>query len=757
MKHIAHARKVAAGWDVHPLEEHLRKVGVRAAESAAKFGAPEWARTAGIWHDLGKYRTAFQEYIKTKSGYDPEAHIEGGGLGRVDHSTAGALYAADHLSDGGRILAYLIAGHHAGLPDWSGNESGAATLEARLDNAKIKKYLDDALSAPIPGDILAVPDNLLESKPLGGRRGLHLWVRMLFSCLVDADFLDTEGFMDPSRADLRRGGWSMGALKEKFDAWMNNMEVSGRLDSKVNLCRERVLKDCRSAAADAPGVYTLTAPTGAGKTLAGMAFALEHATTHKKDRIIVALPYTSIIEQTADQYRKIFGDAVLEHHSNLDPDKPANEDQRSRLAAENWDVPVVVTTNVQLFESCFSSRTSRCRKLHNMVNTVIILDEAQMLPPDILQPIIDTVRLLTEHYGATVVLSTATQPALGTVKDAFGATILRGLDDTREIISDVDELFSDLERVKVDIPADLASKRSWEDLATEIQTHDQVLAVVNRRQDARDLHRLLPEGAVHLSARMCPAHRFRVIRDIKTALKGRKKPLRVVSTQLVEAGVDIDFPVVYRALAGIDSIAQAAGRCNREGNLPEGRVVVFVPPTDPPPGLLRRGAEAAVRVLGQGKADGISRAHHAPYFKHYYAKTNPDSRGITNLLTQDAGECMIQFRTAARRFRFIQNDTVPVIVNYACDDHEDAAGRESLSWTISKLREEGPQRWIMRRLQPYVVQVYEHELVELDAKNAVEEVYQGYWRIISPDGYDDTVGLKSTDEMPTISPERYYT
>ena len=320
----------------------------------------------------------------------------------------------------------------------------------------------------------------------------------------------------------------------------------------VNRIRAEVLRQCRDKAPKPPGLFSLTVPTGGGKTLSSLAFALEHAARHGKRRVIYAIPYTSIIEQTANIFRDIFSDAVVEHHSNLDPDR---ETVKSRLATENWDAPVIVTTNVQFFESLFAAKISRCRKLHNIVNSVVVLDEAQLLPPEFLQPILDVMNLLVRHYGVTFVLSTATQPALGTLQ-TFQRTI-RGLDRVHELIDDPDALYRDLERVTVAMPRDFHQTQDWDDIAQQMQQHPSVLMVVNSRADARELHRRMPTGTLHLSALMCGEHRSWVIADIKRRLQ-TGEAVRVVSTQLVEAGVDVDFPVVYRALAGLDSIAQAA-------------------------------------------------------------------------------------------------------------------------------------------------------------------------------------------------------
>ena len=455
---LAHVRQDKHGnWYEHHLEEHLRAVGEMAAGYASTFDASCWARLAGVWHDLGKYSTEFQRYIRSASGYERgEAHIEGA-PGKVNHSTAGASHACDRLGPQGRPLAYLIAGHHAGLPDWYGDQNAAASLSNRLSD---RRHVDALAWKAIPEDILQ-PNLHPVGKIPGGPEGAHLWLRMLFSCLVDADFLDTEAFMNPDQAASRGGNESLDALLRRFDAHMARFD--GASPTAVNRVRAKVLRQCRERASFAPGIFTLTVPTGGGKTLASTAFALNHAIHHCKRRVIYAIPYTSIIEQTAEIYREVFGDNVIEHHSALDPDK---ETAKGRLAAENWDAPLVVTTNVQLFESLFAARTSRCRKLHNLVESVIVLDEAQLLPPELLQPVLDVMNLLVTQYGVTLVLCTATQPALERVK-SFGRE-LRGLVGVREIMNDPDALYAALDRVKVVLPADLHAHRSWDEIAREV-------------------------------------------------------------------------------------------------------------------------------------------------------------------------------------------------------------------------------------------------------------------------------------------------
>ena len=730
---LAHVRQLPDGkWEEHFLDEHSHGVANLAGKFAKHFDSADWASLAGLWHDLGKYSTEFQQYIKSVSGYD--AHIEA--PGRVDHSTAGAIHAIRQLNQHGRILAYLIAGHHGGLPDWNPAETGGKALTIRLGTEQ-NHLLDRIPTQTTPQEILtqAKPS----TKPHGGADGLHLWLRMLFSCLVDADFLDTEAFMDGDKAATRSGYRDLSGLLADFDLFMANKSVTAEA-TPVNIIRAEILRQCREKAALNSGLYSLTVPTGGGKTLSGMAFALQHAVQHNKQRIIYVIPYTSIIEQTAGIFREIFGDNVVEHHANLDTDK---EDARSRLATENWDAPIIVTTNVQFFESLFAACTSRCRKLHNIVNSVVVLDEAQLLPPEFLQPIADVMNQLASHYGVTFVLSTATQPALGSFQP-FGSKAFCGLDNVREIMDDPDALYQQLKRVKVSVPGDLQTPRDWQSIADELLQYPSVLCIVSRRDDARELHRLMTasekgKDTLHLSALMCGEHRSKVIADIKARLK-RNEPVRVISTQLVEAGVDVDFPVVYRALSGLDSIAQAAGRCNREGKQNGlGRVVVFVPPKPAPPGLLRQAAQISVSLLTGSECNVLGRDLAKQFFEHLYVRApSLDKHGIHELLTQDARECQIQFRTVAEKFKLIDDSAYQtILVRYGNNDA-----------LLGKLEKDGPQRWLMRKLQRYSVNLPKYLFAQLEKQGDVREIWQGIYVQVGDTLYDRKLGVV-TDGKPS--------
>ncbi|WP_292966262.1 CRISPR-associated endonuclease Cas3'' [Nitrosomonas sp.] len=708
--YLAHVRQLPDGrWIEHFLEEHLLAVAALAAEFASVFNSQDWAHLSGLWHDLGKFREKFQQYIKSVSGYDAEAHIEGA-PGRVDHSTAGAIHAIEKLGLQGRILAYLIAGHHAGLPDWNGE---AASLFQRLENGKARGYLQEILLAKLGISLLEQPCPTSFPSQDGS---FALWIRMLFSCLVDADFLDTEAFMDESRKDLRVGYPALNELLSAFDQHMND-KTANATDSPVNRIRAKVLHQCREKAELPSGLFSLTVPTGGGKTLSSMTFALNHAVHHGKQRMIYVIPYTSILEQTAEIFRKIFRDEnVIEHHSNLDPDK---EDSRSRLATENWDAPIIVTTNVQFFESLFAARTSRCRKLHNIVNSVVVLDEAQLLPPEFLAPILHVMQDLSQSYKVSFVLSTATQPAFSPRPRFSG---LRGV---QELMDDPNGLYVDLKRVEAELPRDFNASRTWESIAEELQRYDSILCIVNSRADCRALHALMPRDTIHLSALMCGQHRSEVIADIKQRLKSGIST-RVISTQLVEAGVDMDFPVVYRALAGLDAVAQAAGRCNREGILPGmGKVVVFVPPKPAAPGLLRKAQQSGQEIMRLTEGDPLTRERFEAYFRHYYASLNSlDEENIIGLLDMhnraEARRAEFNFRTAADKFQLIKEEgQTAVIVRYGESEKLIA------SLEASQNMEPHQRRGILRRLQRYTVNIREQECRKLMTSGDIREIFEG--------------------------------
>lgn len=700
-EYYAHSLEGKPVTDWHCLEEHLKGTAKLAASFAAEFGCGEWGRIAGLWHDLGKYSEDFQKMLLDSV----DAHIETKS-GRVNHSTAGAIHSVEKFNMPGRIFSYLIAGHHAGLTDWQTAEAGNRSLIHRLQDDDLLKK---AVESNIPQEIT---EQSLPKQKFRTSEGHALWIRMLYSCLVDADFLDTEAFLDPEKTKTRKGYPSLNELLLLYKAYMIDKQAKAD-DTFVNKQRAEILKQCIEKSADTPAIFTLTVPTGGGKTLSSMAFALHHAAKHGKRRIIYVIPYTSIIEQTSEQFKQIFNDAVIEHHSNVDVSDESVETARSRLACENWDAPIIVTTSVQFFESLFANRSSRCRKLHNIVNSIVVLDEVQILPPEYLNPVLHTMKELHKNYGVTFVLSTATQPAFGEHK-SFDFNF-EGLGSTVEIIENPVALHKAFKRVEIHVPDNLLTSRSWEDIAKELAQYSSVLCIVNRRDDCRMLYELMPEGTFHLSALMCGAHRSKVISQVKQRLKG-KLPTRVISTQLVEAGVDLDFPVVYRAIAGLDSIAQAAGRCNREGLLEQGSVMVFAPPSKIPAGYLRQAAEIGRRLLSNKINNLLAPEMFELFFKEIYwlQGSNLDKHNILKDIAPDS-ELRFSFYTAAQKFKLIDDkEYAPVIVCY-----------EEGGKLIEQLKRVGIERWLMRKIQRYVVNLPRYVHTKLRNEGAIMEAYPG--------------------------------
>ncbi|HOF73235.1 MAG TPA: CRISPR-associated helicase Cas3' [Syntrophales bacterium] len=698
------------------MDEHLRNVAQLSRAFANDFDAGRWAYFAGLWHDLGKYSDVFQGMLLSTA--DPETNSETR-IGRPDHSTAGAQHAFSNAGRGGKILAYAIAGHHAGLLDGKGSDG---SLEKRL-----KKVIPDFSAAPASILNSEKFDNLPfapDAKHFSFQAAF--FIRMVFSCLVDADFLDTECFMEPSRTASRKGYPTLVELQSKLDSALDAKTETAVL-TPINERRAGILKLCRAAASWKPGLFSLTVPTGGGKTLSSLAFALRHALIHGLKRVIYVIPYTSIIEQTASVFRDVLGDdAVLEHHSNFEP---AEDDQRSRLASENWDAPVIVTTNVQFFESLFAAKTSRCRRLHNIVRSVVILDEAQMLPVHLLRPCIESLRELSrKHYGTSIVLCTATQPALSSseyFKD--------GLNDVREIIPDPAGLYREFKRVEVQNLGTLADDM----LVHRINEENQVLCIVNTRKHARVLYECIEaQQAYHLSGLMCPEHRSRVLREIKTVLESGS-PCRLISTQLVEAGVDVDFPVVYRAATGVDSLAQAAGRCNREGRMTgTGRVFLFTPAEGLPAGHFRQTAETAEMVLRQHD-DPLSLRAVEDYFRHFYwlRCEHLDSGQILTTLAEGARNGDFPFRTIADRFRLIEQYNEPLII-----PHDPEAAR-----MVRALRYAESHGRLARALQRYTIQIPRDALARLLHAGSVERLHDQFNILINGDLYRDDLGLCPKD------------
>lgn len=710
---MAYAHSKNAAGQRHDLVEHLTTVAEMARGFADRFGAGDLAYWAGIWHDLGKFHPEFQQYL-----LDCERPTPTGRKG-PDHKRAGTLLAMRSVAP----LAFLIKGHHGGLPSraelpgWIKEPSAQEAINTALDLARreLGARLD---AAPPPASPAWVNDQL----------AAELFLRMIFSALVDADCLDTERHFNPDRSGARGGTPDLPALWARFAADQDRLlaGLAGAADTPVNRVRREVYDACLRAAEQSPGFFRLTVPTGGGKTRSGLAFALKHALAHDLDRVIVAIPYTSIIDQTAQVYRDIFqaGDdadgerAVLEHHSAVafgegEDDAPVTPGMAwARLASENWDAPIVVTTTVQLFQSLLGARTSACRKLHNVARSVIVLDEVQTLPPHLLDTTLDVLRQLVDHYSVSVVLCTATQPALDKSPG------FKGLPDVREIVPDAARHFKELDRVAYEW-AGQDGAWDWGRVADELRGAERAMAVVNTKGDALALLDALNDpDALHLSTLLCGAHRRDVLAEVRRRLDNQE-PCLLMATQVVEAGVDIDFPVVLRALGPLDRVAQAAGRCNREGRLDgKGRVVVFTPEENhQPPGAYRIGTDTTQVLLRatDGALDLHDPAVYSDYFRRFYSGIDRDRDKVQPLRQS------LDYPEVARRYRLIEDDGVSVVVRY--QPHEAKIDR------LLKALRDRPERsrGILRRLQPYLVSVRRQTLQRYAGEGLATEIVPGLW------------------------------
>jgi len=622
--YFAHSGEKADESDWQQLTDHLHNVAKLAGEMAAVFGCSRQAYLAGLLHDLGKYNPAFQRRLK-------------GDVTRVDHSTAGAalLQSMAKGRDLGmaELIAYSIAGHHAGLADKSGESP--ACLTDRL--AGFVDELDPIWKKEITLDIANLYPAHFKFEKAHAAFQFALLGRMIFSCLVDADFKDTEAFYVALKSIKADRDWqSLQSLLPRFhaafEAYMDRMP---KADTSVNRLRREILTHIRGKASMEPGLFTLTVPTGGGKTLASLAFALDHAKAHGLRRIIYAIPFTSIIDQTVKIFRDILGDDhILEHHSAIEEEN-AREwtgKDKLRLAMEDWAAPVVVTTNVQLFESLFAARPSKTRKLHNIAGSVIILDEAQTLPLNLLAPCVRALDELARNYGCSIILCTATQPAL----DARGLPgHPAGLKlEGRELAPDPHGMGRAFKRVTIRHGGEMSN----DILIAALAETEQALIIVNSRKHALALYREAEAaglaGLVHLSTRQYAAHRKIILDMIRARLKDGT-PCRVIATSLVEAGVDLDFPRVWRAEAGLDQIAQAAGRCNREGRreIVESIVTIFSAPDFPPPAEIR-GLTGDMKRMAGNHADLLSPPALQEYFEEVYWRKGPDGLDRKSILSR---------------------------------------------------------------------------------------------------------------------------
>nr|WP_325194439.1 CRISPR-associated helicase Cas3' [uncultured Oscillibacter sp.] len=686
MAYLAH---ISEDYRQQTVLEHLQGTAALSRPFAAAFGAEEQGQLVGLAHDVGKYSNAFQKRLLYNGA-------------KVDHATAGAF---ECFKKGQACAAFCVAGHHGGLPDGGGrgDHPDSPTFWGRMNRAaggKLESYSPWTAEVSLPNASLPA---FIGRDPLSA----DFFTRMLYSCLVDADFLDTERFMEggaPPRgrtADFRE---LCSRLNQYISAWFPPK-------GELNTLRCQVLEQCLTqGTAREQGIFTLTVPTGGGKTVASLAFALRHARDHGLRRVIYVIPYTSIIEQTAGIFQKILGpENVLEHHSNLLYDTDANgeitpEAAKLMRSAENWDMPVIVTTAVQFFESLYSNRSSKCRKLHNIADSVIIFDEAQMLPLAYLRPCVSSIAQLVAHYGVSAVLCTATQPALAPLFREF----LPGV-SISELCPEPVMNSKKFQRVTFQ----KVGKLSWTDVTDRMNRESQVLCIVNSRKAAQVVYSgLVGEGTFHLSTLMTPFHRKRVLTEVRQRLKDGQ-PCRVVSTSLIEAGVDVDFPAVLREEAGLDSILQAAGRCNREGKRPseESIITVFQSEETPPPLFdtsIKAGRTAMERYGDPAGQEAIS-----CYFAELLDLAGKQAQDQKSILPR-IQEGDFPFKTVAERFKLIGNDTRTVYIPMD--------GGEALA---ARLRQGELSRNLFRQLGQYSVSVYPQHFRSLDETGALELLEDG--------------------------------
>ncbi len=689
------------------LREHLRNVAVLAAKFATPFGAEKEAHLAGLLHDLGKYRAEFQAYLRGQRSSSTE----------TQHAIFGAAWASDESRQQLIATKLAIAGHHAGLHDLCDLEGMFAKRRLRIPESVPE------LVACLESELGPLPQPPMPPSWVSDELTAEFYIRLIFSCVVDADRLDTAHWpaSPPPETTLATDTLLAAVHAERA------RKSAANPGSPLAVLRNRIFDTALDRASLPTGFFSLTVPTGGGKTLASVAFALAHAKAHGLRRVIVVIPYLSIIEQNAAEYRRIFGDdVVLENHSGVRPPDDANEEEKSRLEliAENWDAPVVVTTSVQFLESLFASSPSRCRKLHRIPRSVVIFDEVQTLPAHLLAPTFSVLRELATHYGTSFVFSSATQPAFRrctALPDGFLPAELR------EIAPEPDELFRKLRRVTYQLPV-AGEALDWPAVAERLAVAPQVLCVVNLTRHARELwqelrQRCADDSVIHLSSAMCPNHRLFLIETIRLRLRlGR--PCRVISTQLIEAGVDVDFPEVWRALGPLDSIVQVAGRCNREGRRATGVVRVFRPADHKlPPGVYRAASDRAaltLATLGDSTRDAetlaTSAAIFGDYFQSLYEVVNTDYAKLGEPTIQDDRR-YLRYREVARKARVIDDSGTPVIVGL--DSHGGTWAEPIVEGLRSRALAPGQRRFErddLRQLQRYMVNVRQHKFQLLQAR-----------------------------------------
>ena len=700
MEYIAHLNEE----HTQTLKDHLCGTAELAGYFAGRFGKADWGYACGMLHDIGKYSLAFQDKIKNNSNR------------QVDHSTAGAKVC---FEKGGMysFMSYCIAGHHSGLPDYgsSSDPGNAPTLQGRK-----KKHIEDCGAYKSE---IHIPE--IKTLPFDPQNSpdpdfsLSVFIRMLYSCLVDADFLDTEYFMKEGRTQRETGeepSVLLEKLKKHVAGWLLNEDTE-----TVNGRRTEILRHCFECGHKERGIFQLTVPTGGGKTIASLAFALQHAVENQMDRVIYVIPYTSIIEQNAEVFREILGEQnVLENHYNVDYES-TEELKPMQLASENWDKPVVVTTNVQFFESLFANKSSKCRKLHNIANSVIIFDEAQMLPTDYLKPCIAVMEELAANFGSSIVLCTATQPAL--------SPFFQREMPVTELCPRVEEQFRFFERVTFQNVGTI----SEDELIEKLQKEEQALCIVNTKKRAQRLYQKMKgEGVFHLSTAMYPKHRRRVLDKIRQLVKDGKRCI-LISTSLVEAGVDLDFCTVYRQLAGVDSMIQAAGRCNREGKRAAQDSFAYLFQFEEKEYVPGQQLQIDVSKMLLSEGEDISSLHGIEkYFEalYHFRGESLDKKKIF----EEFKDKRYNFAKAAKEFKLIEENTLTVFIS-----REEEA--EELLWQI---KHQGYTKSGMRKAGQYCVQLYENDIEKLRGAGMLRQVPGGienFYELVDSGQYSEEMGL----------------
>ena len=700
MDYIAHFNKEYS----QTVKNHLYGTARLAGGFAERFGKADWGYCCGMLHDIGKYSLAFQEKIKNNTNR------------QVDHSTAGAKVCFEKGGMYG-FISYCIAGHHSGLPDYgsSSDAGNAPTLEGRK-RKRIEDYSAYKNEIEIP-ELNTLP--FIPSKKSDSDFSLSVFIRMLYSCLVDADFLDTESFMKNGQIS-RDAGEDVGVLLERLKGYVTDWLQNKAIDS-VNGRRTEILRCCFEKGNSERGMFQLTVPTGGGKTIASLAFALQHAVENRMDRVIYVIPYTSIIEQNAEVFRRILGKQnVLENHYNVDYES-SEELKPMQLASENWDKPVVVTTNVQFFESLFANKSSRCRKLHNIANSVIIFDEAQMLPTDYLKPCIAMMEELVGNFRSSIVLCTATQPAL---TPFFRRKLL-----VTELCPKVEEQFLFFKRVTFKNIGTVSD----DELIERLEKEEQALCIVNTKKRAQRIYQKVKgEGVFHLSTTMYPKHRRRILEKIRKLLKEGKKCI-LISTSLVEAGVDLDFHTVYRQLAGVDSMIQAAGRCNREGKRDVDKSFTYIFQFEEKEYVPGQQLQIDVsRMLISENVDIASPQGVKKYFEALY-RFRGESLDKKKILEEFKGK-RYNFARAAQNFKLIEENTLTIFVSIEKEAEE----------LLKQIKCQGYTKSGIRKAGQYCVQVYEDDIKKFQGMGMLRPIskdIEGLFELVDKGKYTEEMGL----------------